>query len=223
MPTGTGRRRWALPTRRGLVALASGSEAGYHGANRRDVGSPEMQPTRRPRYTIGQIMAGIAVLASLLAIPQLINSPDRLVLFCSLGILATLVLLNAAIEAVFGKVCPACSRRALRRLARHRRYYRCLACRAQLKRFGLGRWLDASGPDDAARYRRPSEAGIWKGFDVPKDLKGSSSGVLLGSKRSRDLLGEIRQHPPKLESGRRLEEAGRKVRDFLKRRYQMED
>jgi hypothetical protein len=182
-----------------------------------------MPSTQKPRYTIGQIMLGIAVLAGVLAIPRLVNSPDRLVLFCFLGVLATLVLVNRTIEVAFGKVCPSCSQRALRRLARHRRYYRCAACRARYKRFGFGPWLDASGPDDAGRYRKPSEAGIWKGFDVPKDLKGSSSGVLLGSKRARDLLDEVRQHPHRPGSGRRLEEAERKVREFLERRQDPED
>ncbi len=182
-----------------------------------------MQPTRRPRHTIGELMVVIAALAGVLAIPRLINSPDRLVLFCFLGLLATLVLVSGAIEAIFGKVCPACSVRALRRLARHRRYYRCSACRARFKRFGFGPWLDASGPEDAARYQKPSDAGVWKTFRAPMDLKGTNSGVLLGSKRSRDLLDEVKQHPPKPDSGRRLEEAGRKVREFLKRRQDLED
>jgi hypothetical protein len=182
-----------------------------------------MQPTRWPRYTIGQFMLIIAAAAGGLAIPRLVQSPARLGVVCFFGMLATLVLLNGAIDVVFGKVCPACSRRALRRLARHRRYYRCSVCRARYKRFGFGPWLDASGPEDAARYRKPSEAGIWKGFTVPKDPKGSNSGVLLASKRSRDLLDVIKQHPRKPDSGRRLEQAERKVREFLRRRHDPED
>jgi hypothetical protein len=176
-----------------------------------------------PRYTIGQIMVGIAVVAGVLAIPRLVNSPARPVALCFLGVLATLVLLNGAIDAVFGKVCPACSRRALRRLARHRHFYRCSVCRARYKRFGFGPWLDASGPEDAGRYRKPTDAGVWKGFDVPKDLKGSSSGALLGSKRTRDPLDVVRQYPPKRDSGHRLEEAEKKVREFLKRRREAEE
>jgi hypothetical protein len=182
-----------------------------------------MQATRRPRYTIGQIMLAIAALAGVLAIPRIVRSPDRTVLLCSLGLLAALVLLNAAIETIFGKLCPACSRRALRRLARHRHYYRCSVCRARFKRFGFGPWLDASGPEDAARYRKPSEAGTWKGFAVPKDLKGTNSGVLLGSKRTRDLIDEVRQHPPRPNAGRRLEQAEKKVREFLRRRQDPDD
>jgi hypothetical protein len=182
-----------------------------------------MQLTRKPRYTIGQLMTGIAVLASLLAVPRLIHSPDRLIGTCFLGVLATLALLNALIEVVFDLPCPACSRRTLRRLARHRHYYRCSACRARFKRFGSGPWLDASGPDDAARYRKPSEAGTWKGFAVPKKLDGSSSGRLLGSKRSRDLPGEVRRYSRQPAGEQRLREAERRVRKFLKNLYNTED
>jgi ribosomal protein L37AE/L43A len=182
-----------------------------------------MQPTCWVRYTIGQLMLVIAAAAGGLAVPRLSQSPARPVVVSFLWVLATLIVLNAMFEAVFAKVCPACSRRTLRRLARHRHYYRCSVCRARYKRFGFGPWLDASGPEDAARYRKPSEAGIWKGFTVPKDPKGSNSGVLLASKRGRDLLDVIKQHPRKPDSGRRLEQAERKVREFLRRRHDPED
>lgn len=207
--------------RRTLSGL--GTWAGHDGPIRRDAGGAEMQPIRQPRFTIGRFMIWIAALAAMLAIPRLIRSPDRPILFCSVGVLATVCLLNALIDACLGGPCPLCGRLSLRRLARHRHYYRCVACRAQLKRFGFGPWLDASGPEDAARYRKPSGAGVWKGFDIPRDLKGSSSGVLLGSKRSRDLLEEVKQHPPRPSAARPLEEAQRKVRDFLLRRRDMEE
>jgi hypothetical protein len=179
-----------------------------------------MKSTDRPRYAIWQLMGVIAALGSLLAIPRIVRSPDRVVLFGVLGLLSLSGLVYAAIEAILAKVCPACSRRALWRLARHRRHYRCRECGARFKRFGFGPWLDASGPEDEARYHKPSEAGVWKGFSVPKDLKGSNSGVLLGSKRSRDPLDIVKQYPPRRDSGRRLEQAERKVREFLKRRHE---
>jgi hypothetical protein len=182
-----------------------------------------MPSTSRPRYTIGQLMAVIAVTAIVLALPRLIRSPDVLVIQCLAGVLTTLAVIHASIEVIFGKVCPSCSNRALRRLARHPGYYRCMACRARLKRFGFGPWLDASGPGDAARYGRRSEAGVWKTFDAPRDLKGSISGALLGSKRSRDLIDELKQHPHRPDSGRRLEAAEEKVRAFLRRRREMEE
>ena len=104
---------------------------------------------RSSRFTIGQVMVGIAVFASLLAVPRLAVSPDRIVMVCLVGLLTVLVLLNMLVEMVFGKLCPSCSRWTLRRLARHRRYYRCSACGGRFKWFGLGPWLDASGPEDA--------------------------------------------------------------------------
>jgi hypothetical protein len=170
-------------------------------------------------------MLGIAIFASLLAIPQLVNSPDRLVGFFLVGVsgvLTTLVVLNRLVDLVLGKSCPACSRGTLRRLARHRHYYRCSACRARFKRFGHGPWLDASGPDDAARYRKPTEAGIWKGFAVPEKLDGSTSGLLLQNKRSRDLPGEVKRRPRQPSAGRRLEQAARKARKYLMRLHDME-
>jgi hypothetical protein len=55
-----------------------------------------MQPTRRLRYTIGQLMAAIAVSAGVLAFLPLVNSPDRLVGVCLAGVLAALVWLYAS-------------------------------------------------------------------------------------------------------------------------------
>jgi hypothetical protein len=82
--------------------------------------------------------------------------------------------------------------------------------------------LEASGPEDAARYGRRTEAGIWKGYAAPKEPGKSDSGRLLRGKRSRDLLDEVRQAPPRPDAGRRLEEAEKKVRKFLKSLYAVE-
>lgn len=174
-----------------------------------------MQPQRTYRYTIGQFMAGIAFLAGLLALPPLVNSPDRLVLVCIVGILVIFFLINGLIEILIGRRCPACSRRALRRLRSDFHYFCCTECRARFKRFGSGPWLDASGPDDAALYARPTGAGSWKGFAAPRKLDGSTSGLLLQGKRSRDLPGEVRRRLYQPGARRLREEAERKVRKFL--------
>src|SRR5262249_19653900 len=118
-----------------------------------------MKRTSASRFTIGQVMIGIAVLASLLAVPRLVFSPDYMVMVCLVGLLTTLVVLNVLVEMVFGMPCPSCGCWTLRRLVRHRRYYRCSVCRARFKRFGFGPWLDASGPEDAFRFRKPTDAG----------------------------------------------------------------
>jgi hypothetical protein len=163
-------------------------------------------------------MALIAGIACLLAVPRLIRSPDGPVFAYLLAFLAALVPLNALAEMVFGVPCPACSRWTLRRLARHPRYYRCSVCRARFKRSGFGPWLDASGPDDAGRYRQASEARPWEGFAVPEDLDGTTSGLLLQNKRSRERPAEDPRPPRSPGPGGRFEEARRKVRRFLGRR-----
>jgi ribosomal protein L37AE/L43A len=170
---------------------------------------------RWSRFTIAQVMMVIAVFASLLAVPQLAGSSDRIVMVCLVGLLTVLVLINMLVEMVFGKQCPACSRWTLRRLARHRRYYRCSECGGRFKRFGLSPWLDASGPEDEARYRKRTEAGNWRGFAAPKDLGATTSGRLLRNKRTQDLQVEVKHqsHPP--ARPQRLVDAERKARNAL--------
>lgn len=174
-----------------------------------------MQRSSTPRFTIGQVMVGIAVLASLLAVPRLVSSPDRTVMVCLVGLLTTLVLLNILFEMAFGMPCPSCNRWTLRRLARHRCYYRCSACRGRFKRFGFGPWLDASGPEDASRFRKPTDAGIWKGFTIPENLAGTASGELLQNKRSRDLSSIVKRQPHHTGRLHRMEDAERKVHKAL--------
>ena len=166
------------------------------------------------RFTIGQVMIVIAVFASLLAIPQLGDS-ERIVAECLAGLLTVLFLLNVLVGMVVGKPCPACSRWSLRRLARHPRYFYCSACGGRFKWFGLGPWQDASGLEDAARYRKRTDAGNWRGLSVPKELGTSTSGRLLQEKRTADLQGEVehQSHPPARHQ--RLVAAERKARDAL--------
>jgi hypothetical protein len=174
-----------------------------------------MQLPGSTRFTIGQVMVGIAILASLLAVPRLVLSPDRIVMVCLVGLLTALVVLNILVETVFGRPCPSCSRWTLHRLARHRCYYRCSTCRGRFKRFGFGPWMDASGPEDAARFRKPTEAGTWKGFTAPKDLAGTTSGELLEKKRKLDLPETVKHQRIETGQRRRLEDAARKVRKAL--------
>jgi hypothetical protein len=167
------------------------------------------------RFTIGQVMVGIAVLASLLAVPRLVLSPDRIVMVCLVGLLTVLFTMHVLVEMAVGSPCPACGRWTLRRLVRHRFYFRCSACRGRFKRFGFGPWLDASGPGDDARFQRPTEAGIWKSFTIPKDLSGSTSGTLLQNKRARDLTDVVKRMPHHAGRRQRALDAERKVRSAL--------
>lgn len=169
------------------------------------------------RYTIGQVMIGIAVLASLLAVPRLVMSPDLVVMVCVVGLLTVLVVIHIVVEMVVGRPCPACGQWTLRRLLRHRAYYRCTACRGRFKRFGFGPWLDASGPEDAQRFRKRSEAGTWKSFTLPQDLSASTSGALLQNKRSRDLTEVVRRMPHHAGQGPSNKLAAQKVNRALAR------
>lgn len=138
------------------------------------------------RFTIGRLMGLIAVLACLLAVPRLVMSPDLIVAAGLVAVLAGLLALNRLAEMVFGLPCPACARWSLHRLARHRGYYRCSACRARLRRIGFGPWRDASGPEDASKFQRSPENGAWRGFQIPENPGETTSGLLLRNKRQRN-------------------------------------
>ena len=171
-----------------------------------------MRRSSSSRFTIGQAMVAIAILASLLAVPQLVASPHGIVMVCLVGLLtADLAVLHVLVESVIGLPCPSCGRWTLRRLARHRRFYRCSACRGRFKRFGLGPWLDASGPEDSARFRKPTNAGTWKGFAIPEDLGGTTSGELLRNKRTRDLSALVKHQPRHAGRHHRMQDAEQKV------------
>jgi hypothetical protein len=174
-----------------------------------------MQTPWSGRYTIGKVMVGIAVLASLLAVPRIVMSPDLVVMVCLVGLLTLLFAIHILVEMVVGSACPSCGQWTLRRLLRHRHFYRCTACRGRFKRFGFGPWLDASGPEEAARFQRPTAAGTWKNFTAPKDLSGTTSGALLQNKRARDRTGVVRRMPHPSSRRRLAEEARRKVHQAL--------
>jgi hypothetical protein len=183
-----------------------------------------MEPSRTRQFTIRQFMVVVAVAACLLAFPRLVAALEPLAAASLAMLLAALVLLHVLVGQVFGWPCPVCSRWALRRLARHRWYYRCSACRARLKRIRFGPWLDAYSPEDAWRYKKPTDAGTWKGFEVPGNLAGSTSGRLLEQKRSTPVLDEKKRRPPyPPEPNPRLEEAKLKVRKFLKHMHEMDE
>jgi hypothetical protein len=172
---------------------------------------------KRRQFSIARVMIAIAGLAVVLAMPRLATSPADLLARCLMALLVGFFLLHFLTGEFVGYPCPVCSRWALRRLARHRRYYRCSACGARLKRYWLGPWLDATGHQDAAKYRKPTDAGTWKGYEPPGRLDDSTSGHLLENKRSRGGTGEGIWHAASSTSSRRVEDAGRKVRAVLGR------
>ena len=146
---------------------------------------------RQPRYTIGQFMALIAALACAFSVPRLIRSArfmtsgESMLLTCVAALPLILVVTNFLIELALGIQCPACSRWGLKRLARHRRYYHCPACGVRVKRSGFGPWRDASGPNEAANYRRRDASRPWVGYSIPAEPGDTTSGQLLRNQRKR--------------------------------------
>src|SRR4051794_36752303 len=179
--------------------------------------TPDVPGIKRRQFSISRAMTAIAGFAVVLAMPRLATSPADLVARCLMALLAGSFLLHLLVGEFVGYPCPVCSRWALRRLARHRHYYRCSDCGARLKRYGLGPWLDATGQQDAAKYRKPTDAGTWKGYEPPGQLDDSTSGHLLEIKRSQGRAGQEIWHAPSTGSARRIEDAGRKVRSALLR------
>jgi hypothetical protein len=181
----------------------------------------------KPRFTIGQVMVVIAAFACLLAIPSTVRLPNGPALAILAGWLALMSVLMIALHLLIGIVigfpCPSCSRWTLRRIARHPRYYHCGSCRARFKHAAFGPWIDASGPEHEARFRKPSDAGTWRGFEVPEHLEGSTTGELLRDKRS----GKWHQPVPRpagiTDRGRWMNEAKRRVRRFLIRIHEEDD
>ena len=155
---------------------------------------------RQPRYTIGQFMALIAALACAFSVPRLVRSArfmtsgESTLLTCVAALPLLLVVTNFLLELALGIQCPACSHWGLKRLARHRRHYQCPACGVRVKRSGFGPWRDASGPDEAANYRRHNVPKPWAGFSVPAEPGDTTSGQLLRNQRMR--------RPPEGEANR---------------------
>jgi hypothetical protein len=186
-----------------------------------------MPTERKARYTIGQVMVIIAIIACACAVLQVLRppqSPGTTYLLSSLVLLvAGVAALHTLVNKMIGFTCPACHRPALRRMARHRRYYRCSACRARFKRFRFGAWLDASGPEDADKFGKPGGAGTWEGYEMPTDLEGTATGHLLQDKRSGDWQ-ELVPQPPHVEGpDRRSWDAQQRVRAILARLQSGED
>lgn len=181
-----------------------------------------MEPRPRARFRIGQVMFWIAAVACILALPRLIRSPRDDLFPILLAALAAVPLffrlVDYALIGVFGTTCPICGRLTLHRIARHRHYYRCSSCRARLYRLGRGPWLDASDHQEAVKFKKATEAGNWTAFKPSETLDGSTSGRLLGTKRSTDLTRVARDRPLQFDPARELEKAERKVRRFLKHR-----
>jgi hypothetical protein len=146
----------------------------------------------RPRFTIGQGMVLVALLA--LAFAARTSPPAFVVLFTLLAVTLIVLLVNAAISASLGIHCPTCGSRTLRRRSSEAfgyRYFDCGECGARYKRLPLDyHWQDASSPLDADRYRPRAGAGADPWGDGPstgsdKTLAGTTGDLLRNQRRRR--------------------------------------
>lgn len=176
---------------------------------------PDAPSRPRRQFAISRVMAAIAAVAVALAISRQATAPMDPVVTCLSLLLLEFLVLHLLVGKLIGYPCPHCSRWALRRLARHRRYYQCSACGVRMKRVGLGPWLDAAGPEDAGKYRKDSGSGTWYGYEPPGRLDETPSGHLLEAKQSRVETGEGPWRAPPASSRRRVEDAAKKVRATL--------
>src|SRR5689334_3331240 len=108
-----------------------------------------MKPTKSSQITLARLMALIAAIAGVLAVPRLHTRIEVEVAACLVALLLAFILVTFLIEMFFGLRCPGCSRWTLHRMARSSSHFRCSICRLRVKRSWFGPWLDASGPEDA--------------------------------------------------------------------------
>jgi hypothetical protein len=150
-----------------------------------------MSPSRIPRVTtLSRLMVLNAAFALLLAAYRfgLTGLAEHAFFFgAAWASLLLILIIGAVLDLVLGIPCPRCRRLALRRLALPFSlvgFYECTACQLRCKRATLfAPWREASGPEDAAKYRRKPPA-RWLGYSVPEGSD-SMCGTLLRSKRSR--------------------------------------
>ncbi|SIO55900.1 hypothetical protein SAMN05444166_5158 [Singulisphaera sp. GP187] len=164
-----------------------------------------MASSHRRQSTLAKIMTVNVAVAILLASfrlgPAGLAPYGLALLYVAIGLLLAL-LITVPLDALLGIPCPYCQHRSLRRLALPLNivsYYQCANCKTRCKRsLPLARWRDASGPEDAAKYRRKSPAGKWLGYTHPGPNADDStcSGILLRSKRLRTTTPGAEESPP---------------------------
>ena len=121
--------------------------------------------------TIARMMIVVGVVAFLgwlARLDPLRSRWEQGVLLVLLGVLLARLL----ILVLFAKTCPACGGSELGRVAARpfgEHYFLCHSCGQRLKRFGLGRLWDASGPGDARHFHRDRASRIWSDGPVIPD------------------------------------------------------
>ncbi len=153
------------------------------------------------RFTIGQFMGLIAVIAFVWAILTAPGAARFLVttlLPITLLIVGPLVLAHHIVDNSLGLGCPNCRRPTLERRALASfgpRFYRCASCGVRLRRVAFGTWEDASGPIHDAKFARKAGEDPWT---APPGLEDED---LIYSKTHVNLVRNKRRRQPENPNG----------------------
>jgi hypothetical protein len=145
--------------------------------------------------TIGMWMVVAFVVALALAMARAKLIEPGLELGIEVG-LAALLLARLFVIIATGKQCPSCDGGPVVRVALVSfgdQYFRCESCGQRMKRFGLGRRWDASGPDDDHHFHKRREVSTWSdaAIEPTPDVPATRTvGLLLREKRDRDASSE---------------------------------
>ena len=135
-----------------------------------------MQPLPSSNFAFAQLTGAVVVLASLLAVRRIVNSPDDAVMVCIVGLLIAVVL-GLLVEWMVALPCPACSRRTLRPIARHTSYFRCSACRARFKWFGADPGAMHPAPMTRSGIEGRGSTGHGRAMPHPKTLMARAAAI----------------------------------------------
>lgn len=143
--------------------------------------------TRSLRFLL-VVPLGLVMLATSMVNPKFGAVVSLAVMLVYVPLVLTLLLFHGLIlPLAIGIRCPACRRRTLRKLARHPAFHQCSACGHRCKREGFAHdWVDASGPEDAAKFSPRRRAGRWLGYSFPFNPGKTTCGILLRNKRLRN-------------------------------------
>ena len=141
------------------------------------------------RYPLGALIALFVMLVVLFSAPIVSPTLEYYLLGCAVGVVVLVigffVMISTMTARVIGLQCPACAGYTLHRLARFRDYYHCSRCSSKFKHVWQKKWIEATEPDDLAKYEAGSVKSRWRGYSPPVDPSDTTSGRLLQGMRKR--------------------------------------
>ena len=146
--------------------------------------------TRPAGMTIGRWMVVALVTALVMTGFRVRSFEPKLELGLGLAI-AALGFARLVVLAIAGKRCPACGKGPVGRVAAvpfRDVFYRCRSCGQRMKRYGLGRLWDASGPADDSHFHKNRPVSTWSDGPIEPTIETPATrtvGLLLRDKRDR--------------------------------------